>query len=101
MRLILIPLLLLSIVFCHAQNIFSESQFENKKPFAPYEISNMIGLDDQEFILLLELGKGRFKLVRYDEYFLDRWSKLIDYKKVASPNFYHWVMMLVYSDFGH
>jgi len=76
--------LFLPICFCEGQNIFSESQYDSKKPFAPYEISNMVGLNDQEFILLLEEGKGKFRLVRYDEYFLDRWSKILDYNREGS-----------------
>ena len=68
----------------YAQNIFSQSQMEYRKPFAPYSIQNVIGLEDQESIVLLEEGKGKFRLIRYDKYFFDKWIVDIDFKKEGS-----------------
>lgn len=70
--------------FAAGQNIFSQSELDYKKPFAPYELQNIIGLDDQETIILMEDGKGKFRLARYDKYFFDQWSVLIDYEREGS-----------------
>lgn len=81
MRTIFVFFGLLAFYNATAQNIFSQTDIEYKKLFAPYETQNLISLDDQEMILLLEAGKGKFRLVRYDKYFFDKWNVFLDFKK--------------------
>ena len=67
-----------------SQKIFSEGEFDYKKPFAPYEISLVKGISSNEFLLLGEYQKGVFKLSRFDEYFIDKWSQSIEFGKEGS-----------------
>ncbi|GEM_PF-2492424 len=67
-----------------SQLVISESDYQYKRDFAPYEVSNIVGLPDQQMIFLLEDGKRRFRLIRYDEYFFEKWSTSIEYKRGGS-----------------
>ncbi len=73
-----------------AQHIFSSHELDYTRPFAPYEIQNVIALDHQETVMLLEEGKGKFRLARYDNYFFDKWRAIIDYNQEGSfPKLIH------------
>jgi len=87
---ILLSTLLLSIsINTFGQNIFSETELDYKKPFAPYELKWTIGLPDQNAIVLRDDGNGQFTLIRYDKYFFDKWSTIIDYGQVGNyPQLY-------------
>ncbi len=64
-----------------SQKIFSEGDFDYNKTFAPYEVSLVDGISSNDFLLLGEYQKGVFRFSRFDEYFIDKWSQVLDFGK--------------------
>lgn len=72
-----------------AQNIFSNTELDYNQAFAPFELNWTVALPNQGSIILREDGDGTFTLIRYDEYFFDKWSSKIDYGKTGNhPQLY-------------
>ncbi len=63
------------------QHIFAARKMDYKKEFFSYDLPNVYGMEDDEFVLFQQEKKNSFRLSRYDEYFFDKWSREISFSK--------------------
>lgn len=71
-------------IISFGQSVFSEEDFSYKKLLLPYDIANTFPLENKEFIMLAEEKKNNMKLGRYDQYFFEKWEKIIEFNKNES-----------------